>query len=72
MSLPPAPVNVRLVDDDGRAYPVEVAYLGSAGGLDRWQATAPVDLDLSRRFYLRADVLPPRCEIEVVVGQGPS
>jgi hypothetical protein len=65
--LPPAPVNVRLVDDGGQAYPVELAYLGRTGGLDRWQATAPVGLDLSRRFYLRADVLPPRCEIELSV-----
>lgn len=68
--LPPAPVNVRLEDADGQVWPVELAYLGRRRGLDVWQATAPVGLDLTRSFHLLADEVPGRCSITVGVATG--
>ena len=65
-------MNVRLVDDDGQVYPVELAYLGRRGGLDRWRATTLVTLPVNRPFELMADELPGRCHIELCVERAPS
>lgn len=66
--LPPAPVNVRLVDDEtGQTYPVELAYRGRKGGIDRWRATADVALPWDRTYALMADEVPGRCQIDVSV-----
>lgn len=65
--LPPAPVNVRFEDADGRVWPVELAYLGRRRGVDEWQATAPAELDRRRSFHLLADEIPGRCSITVAI-----
>lgn len=68
--LPPAPVNVRVVDEDGREYPVELAYVGRRGGkngVDVWRATATVAVPGDRAFGVAADELPGRCSIEMNV-----
>jgi hypothetical protein len=70
-ALPPAPVNVRLVDrETGETFPVELAYQGQdQEGIDCWLATTMVALDVRRPFMLRADLMPPKCSIEVAVGR---
>lgn len=66
--LPPAPVNVRVVDvETGETFAVEMAYRGRKGGIDRWRATVDVTLWEDRSYVLRADELPGRCQIEVAV-----
>jgi hypothetical protein len=62
--LPPAPVNVRLVDRNGRVYPVELVYTGRTEGIDRWVATSVVPLGPGE-FTVAADEIPARCSVEL-------
>jgi hypothetical protein len=67
--LPPAPVNVRLIDDWGDTYPVELAYLGlNEDGQHRWVATTELAIDVrGREFALAIDELPGNCSVELIV-----
>jgi hypothetical protein len=66
--LPPAPVNVRLIDDWGDTYPVELAYLGlNEDGQHRWMATTVLAVDPRREFALAIDELPGNCAVELMI-----
>ena len=61
-------MNVRLIDDWGQTYPVELAYLGlNEDGQHRWQATTVLAVDPRREFALAIDELPGNCAVELAV-----
>lgn len=65
MALPPAPVNVRLVYDDGTVVPLELVYIGrSIDGIDEWSATRAVPTPVGS-LRVMADEIPPHCAITI-------
>lgn len=68
VELPAAPVNVRIVHDDGSVTPLECVYDGlDSRGMHRWVAARPAHIDLNQPLHIQADEIPPRTGI--VIGQ---
>jgi hypothetical protein len=68
VTRPKAPQNVRLVNPDGEAMPVELVYAGVQDGIHHWVAvpTAPA-FSLGDGWLLKVDVLPARTSIRLRV-----
>jgi hypothetical protein len=55
-----APVNVRIRRADGREEPLEMVYDGQdSRQMHVWVAAVPARLDLTERFEVLVDELPP-------------